>query len=171
MTIALSASRSLQNGSIYLLSNSLGEKEGNNKKKKQLVYVSSFLPCYCVSKIEASNKDLVVKLFGHCLEISQESKRNSETQVHTLSRTWGVGLICKLHWVKEPQVDLTFNRYKNVPISIINKLRHFWSICYTSSIVPRHHLSRAAMHTGRGQAFICTLVQQVVTYFEPAKRS
>lgn len=62
MTIALSASRSLQNGRIYLLSNSLGEKEGNKKKKKQLVYVSSFLPCYCVSKIEASKKDLVVKL-------------------------------------------------------------------------------------------------------------
>lgn len=77
MIIALLASRSLQNGSIYQLSNSLGEKGGN--KKKQLVYVSSFLPCYCVSKIQASNKDLVVKLLGHCLEISQESKRNSET--------------------------------------------------------------------------------------------
>lgn len=36
MTIALSASRSLQNGSIYLLSNNLGKKEENKKKKTNL---------------------------------------------------------------------------------------------------------------------------------------
>lgn len=125
--------------------------------KEKLVYGSSFLPCYYVSKIQASDKDLVVNSLGIAWK---SAKKANWIQKHryTLGAELGVWDLCASYivCVKGPQVDLKFNRHKNVPVSIINKWRHFWSTGYTISIFPRHHLSGEALHTGRVHAFILT---------------